>query len=155
LGDKQPTVKRADQLDEISVMLAAKQRYEARRALFQYLQASPQDADAWYMLGLALNCPADKVAACNKALRFDPNHRNANQQLFWVEKCRQPVPKSTQYDFKPIRDTVSDKKKYNLSGILTCSPFRIASYGLRRLISIIVTIILGIFITMLLANKQG
>lgn len=71
---------------------------EAERLLEQWLEQSPQDAEAWGLLGQFRRwrgAPRSAEVALRRALATDSTERNAQEQLRWVEADLHPVATST------------------------------------------------------------
>ena len=62
-------------------LIKAEQRDQARRILIPVVQANPDLADGWFLLGHAVNNPQEKIRCFQRALRLDPDNSSAQKQL--------------------------------------------------------------------------
>ncbi|MBU1659909.1 MAG: ABC transporter permease subunit, partial [Chloroflexi bacterium] len=135
------------EFDRAVVLLKNGQRVAARELLREYLNQSPHDERGWYLLGIAHSVPALKAEAYARVLHLNPANERARQQLQKLEKkaeIRQPklavVPQASQR----VRDRIASNTFY-----------RLGKFALVRATTILLTIFVGVFITVMIANKNG
>lgn len=74
-----------DQLQLAYELIQSNALKEARKLLSDYLDDSPRDIDAWWLLVHATEDPAEAERALRQILRLDPSHENARQLLTELE----------------------------------------------------------------------
>lgn len=68
-------------LDAIRQQINAGDRQEARTALVEFLDAEPDNADAWALLAILLTHPAEQARCYREILRINPGDRQAELWL--------------------------------------------------------------------------
>jgi peptide/nickel transport system permease protein len=117
-------------------LLLEGRRDEAIPHLAKIISQEPKHIEAWFLLGQALDDPEKKIYAFEEVLKLDPKHLEA--KLLLANLTRQP-----------------QKKTWSLSAITSSTLFRLSRYALSRAIMICLTILAGVFITVLITNKSG
>lgn len=74
-----------DQLQLAYELIQSNALKEARKLLSDYLDDSPRDIDAWWLLVHATEDPSEAERALRQILRLDPSHENARQLLGELE----------------------------------------------------------------------
>jgi ferric-dicitrate binding protein FerR (iron transport regulator) len=76
-----PPLSQEKDLKRAEALLQSGQREGARASLVTILRRNPKNEHAWYLLGLALDSPPQKVYAFERVKRLNPSHQKAGQQL--------------------------------------------------------------------------
>jgi hypothetical protein len=80
-----------DLLDAIKHRINAGDREGARLELLALLKADPDNADAWALLAILLEDPAEQVECYRQILRIDPDNRQA---ATWLEALSRHLPEA-------------------------------------------------------------
>ncbi|MFC1936771.1 ABC transporter permease subunit [Chloroflexota bacterium] len=123
-------------------LLETDQKREAVAKLTSILRENRANELAWYLLGHAVKDPTNKIYAFRRVLRLNPSHIKA------AIKLRKLLGERKQPFGMPFESTWINKFK-------STTGYRISSYILVRAITILATISVGVFITIMVANSSG
>ncbi len=123
-------------------LIASGKSTSARPILREILKNDPDQGQAWFLLGDAAGIQRESRAFYRQALRVEPGHVLAKNRLIQI---MQPVTKPV---LTPIQ--VMELKRNRLQGW-----FNFSKYAFRRAIALLVTVAIGIYITILVANLGG
>ena len=90
-----------DLLDAIKHRINAGDREGARLELTALLNSDPDAADAWALLAILLQDPAEQVECYRQILRINPDDRQA---AAWFEALSQHLPEASQQEGSPTPD---------------------------------------------------
>ncbi len=123
-------------------LIASGESSSARLILREILKNDPDQGDAWFLLGEVAGTQRESRAFYRQALRVEPGHVLAKNRL---TQFVQPV---TQPALSPLQ--LAELKKNRLQGWIN-----FAKYAFRRALALLVTVAIGIYITILVANLGG
>ena len=142
-------------IDSIRADLDANRFDSARDNLRTLLKQNPDHPMGWYLWSFVEVNQRGKIIALRQAIRLDPDFREARSRLQEIHpqalRKVSPYPKKTEP--KPqLQGTLAVEIP---SSQKTRDFWNMAGYILRRAIVIITTIVLGVYITVLIANHTG
>jgi peptide/nickel transport system permease protein len=114
----------------------------AQNLLRNSLIANPQNDAAWYLLSQTTPVLGLQKALLRQTLRVNPQQSNAHaalQELDRPSEVLETAPKSQ-----------PDRKLDRFKGLIDFS-----KYSLKKLITLFVTVVIGVFLTILVANMGG
>jgi peptide/nickel transport system permease protein len=136
-------------LEEAERLLASGNSQAAFRSLRSYLKENPNHPEAWYLLSFADPTNRGKLAALRQTLRLNPDHPDARDRLRLIDPNAGRI-RSAQV---PLQSTTPSHVIAKPNALT--SFFSIARYITQRVIVIALTILLGVYITVLICNKSG
>jgi hypothetical protein len=86
---------RDERLASIAALLKARAYDEARQKLKQYLQAQPDDPEAWYLLSFVEPSASRRVTAVRRALELNPSFDRAKARLARLQPTTRPLQRSS------------------------------------------------------------
>lgn len=121
--------------------------------LREFLSTNPEQGQAWYLLSFATQNDREKICVLRQALRVDPGFEEAQVRLNELQTPNvddgQSLEPADQIE-QPIIVAAPESKK-SPSGTFT----RIAKYTAVKGITLFFTVVVGVYITILIANMGG
>lgn len=129
-------------LREAESYLAAQDVAAAQLVLEKILNRNPENPQAWYLASFAVSSHRNQVSALKQALRIDPNHEKAKIRLAKLEA------KSKSTKEQPASAPIT--KKIDFRAIS-----RVSKYVFKRGITLFFTVVIGVYVTIMVANMGG
>lgn len=126
--------------------LRSGQRKQARTLLLALLRLDPEIDQAWFLLGVALEDPSKKAYAFKQALKLNPSHQKAADQL---DRLRGEYGMKLMDGESSITIDMLEGKKFTSSTF-----YRVGRYMLTRAVTIGAMIFIGVFITVVFCNTS-
>ncbi|MCJ7701652.1 MAG: ABC transporter permease subunit, partial [Anaerolineales bacterium] len=129
-------------LGKAAALLKSQEVNAAREALKGILQTYPKSAAAWYLYSQAGHNQLEQQVYLRQALRLEPEHKQAKHRLDRVSgKDRQ---------WEAALEPASLLKKGKADAFLSFS-----RYTVKKVVTLFATVVIGLFITILIANMGG
>ncbi len=126
----------------------------AQNILREILRADPDHGQAWYLLSFAAPNNREKINALRQALRVDPGYQEAQMRLDAASETRKLWTLQSSGIRVQADQTVSVETP-NLEKKTPGTLARVAKYSLYKGILLFFTVVVGIYITILIANLGG
>jgi peptide/nickel transport system permease protein len=146
--------------------LQAGQRGKARRLLYQLVSLEPDHRMAWVLLTTLAPTRSACLVCLEQAQQLDPANRGLQRAVIALHKAppvlavppsRAVVPSADRWPHptrRAVRPGLSQLRQW-AAMIATHALPRIAKYTLVKGISLVLTVILGVYLTILVANLGG
>jgi peptide/nickel transport system permease protein len=134
----------AHDVNTAAELLLNGKRENAKDYLVGILRQDPENERAWYLLGLAIKDPAKKEYAYRQVLKINPTNLKAKQKLRKL--------KEAQARYTGVQ-TASGMSR--LEKIKNSTFYRVTTFMVTRALTIMLTIIVGVFCVIMIANKTG
>jgi len=115
---------------------------QAREVLQKVLKGNPECGEAWYLYSQSGFKPTEEKVYLRQVLRIDPDHTGAVNRLNWL--TAQPARSTALY----LTEVVAPGSKWG--GVKS-----LGKYTLKKSITLFATVVVGIYITILVANLGG
>jgi peptide/nickel transport system permease protein len=141
-ADKAGDIQEDKRLGEAQTCFEAGDLASARFLLEQTLKNNPKNAQAWYLFSFVMRTQKGQVAALGQALERDPHHKAAKSRVAELqvvsvpqEPAALPTLKEGKFDWQMLS--------------------RLARYVFKRGIVLFLTVVVGVYVTILVANMGG
>ena len=140
----------ADRVTKAISLLKAGNKEAAQSVLREILRANPEHEQAWYLLSYAVRGPAGKRYALRQALRINPDNHKSRARLRKLEE-RSVEPKLVRTRQIVEQPDVQEGRAKAIFNTFS----RVSKYTIVRLIMLFITVTIGVYLTILVANLGG
>lgn len=139
-----------DRLSEAIALMKAGNPQAARAELEEILHENRQNWQAWYLLSFVVSQPERKLAALRQSLHINPDYEKARLRLAQLEAPRpkvKPAPVVESLDQTELLQSKQQTFRATLA--------RIGKYTLVKAASLFITVVIGVYFTIIIANLGG
>ena len=129
-------------LESIEELLLKGKIEAARNRLIELLKIHPDTPQAWFRLSQVSNKSIEERIYLRQTLRCDPDHEDARSRLEQLEGSDRESFGDEIIDIKPVNE--------RLDAFISFGKFSV-----RRITTLFITVVVGLYITILIANMGG
>jgi peptide/nickel transport system permease protein len=126
----------------------------ARDILRAFLKVNPDHPQAWYLWSFVDPLVRGQVAALRQAISIDPDFEAARRRLLKLKSLQPiqiPSPAVTVKPGRPLPVSAAVTESLKVRGTISS----MLRYVLSRALVILLTILVGVYVTILISNKAG